>query len=335
MQSLLGLQARIERLAFSRDGRLVAALSDDWRVGVWDRGTGQLLHLFALPPGFFADNVGMAFDAMARRLASSGGEHATLWDLETGRLLRTWKLRPGLQDHLAFRGPKELFLFRCETRDGDPPFSEYDPKDHPRVYRLYNLLGRSPLRPLKEIGDHDWRCFGIVAPADGRFLLAYGTGVKDGRHVRSFIAYDGRTGETLWSLPPDPDPRGHEFLFTIDPTGTFLVLLHAESNSSTWLKLPEREWIADRKAYPNVLAPGGNRWFAFGKDRATEKGEWHYFPDGQNGPEIALTEQERSSSRLTFGPNGGQVAWGGSDLSVVVCDLAELQRAMAEFGLGW
>jgi serine/threonine protein kinase/WD40 repeat protein len=335
MQSLLGLQAKIERKEFSRDGRLIAALSDDFVVGIWDRRSGLLRHLFTVPPGFFADNAWMAFDPTARRFACSAGEHATLWDLETGRLLQTWPLRPGLQDHLAFHGPKELFLFRSETRDGAPPFDVSHPKDHPRVYRLYNLLGPLPLRPLKEIGDHDWHCFRVVTPADGRFLLAYGTGVKDGRVVRNFIAYDGRTGQTLWSLPPDPDPRGHEHLFAIDPTGAILVILHAEADSSTWLKLPSREWIADTTAYPSVLAPGGNRWFSLGSDRATQKHEWHYFPEGQKGTEIALTEKEYVHGTLTFGPDGRHVAWGGSDLSVVVCDLAELQRAMAEYGLGW
>ena len=147
MQSLLGLQTKIERVAFSRDGRLIAALSDDWRVGIWDRTSGQLRYLFDVPAGFFTDNAWMAFDPTARRFAFSGHEHATLWDLETGRLLQTWKLPPGLQDKLAFHGPDQLFLFRSETRDRVPPFSAYHPKDHPRVYRFYNLLGPSPLRP--------------------------------------------------------------------------------------------------------------------------------------------------------------------------------------------
>ena len=336
MRSLLGLQAKIERLAFSGDGRLIAALSDEWRVGIWDRTSSRLLHLLSLPPGFFADNAWFTFDPTARRLACSGHEHATLWDLETGRLLQTWKLRPGLQDKLAFHGPDQLFLFRVETRDGVPPFtSPYHPREHPRVYRLYNLLGTSPLRPVKEIGDHEWGCFGIHTPADGRFLLAEGLSLKDGRTVRSFVAYDGRTGETLWSMPSHLRPQGPHASFTIDPTGTLLVLSYPEESRSTWLKLPGREWIADRGLWPSVLAPGGNRWFSLGTDRATQHHEWHYFPDGQKGPEIALAEQEHVVGRLTFGADGRLAAWGGSDGAVVVCDLAELQRAMAQFGLGW
>jgi hypothetical protein len=336
MQSLPGLRAKIERLVFSRDGGTVAALSDDWLVGIWDRKSGMLRHIFAVPPGFFPDNAGMAFDPEARRLAFAGHEHATLWDVKAGRLLQMWTLRPGLQDKLAFHGPDQLFLFRSETRDGVPPFtSPYHPREHPRVYRLYNLLGTSPLRAVKEIGDHDWHCLGIFKPADGRFMLADGTGVKDGRKVRSFIAYDGRTGETLWSMPSQRQPEEGGPSPALDPTGTVLILHYWEPLRSTWLKLPGREWIADRTASPSVVAPGGNRWFSLGKDRATQHDEWHYFPDGQQGPDIAFADLEQFSGVLVFGPDGLQVAWGGPDRAVVVCDLVELQRAMAEFGLGW
>jgi hypothetical protein len=188
---------------------------------------------------------------------------------------------------------------------------------------------------MKEISDHDWYCGGIMAPADGRFLLADGTGLKDGRMVRTFIAYDGRTGETLWSMPSHRDPRDVNAIFDLDPTGTILVLFHPGAASSTLLKLPGREWIADQERTASVLAPGGTRWFSLGTDRATQNSEWHYFPYGAKGTEIAMAEQEFVPGRVVFAPDGRHVAWGGSDHAVVVCDLAELQRAMAEFGLGW
>src|SRR5262249_36336889 len=36
IRSLRGLTARVEKLAFSPDGRSLAALSQDWRVAIWD-----------------------------------------------------------------------------------------------------------------------------------------------------------------------------------------------------------------------------------------------------------------------------------------------------------
>jgi WD40 repeat protein len=334
MQSLLGLQTRIVHIVSSSDGRFVAALSDDWHVGIWDRTSGHLRHIFAVPPGVFADSASLTFDPTTRQLAFSGYEHATLWDLETGRLLQSWKLPPGLVAPLAFHGPGQLYVFRCETQDRVPPFYEYHPKEHPRVYRLYNLLGPLPLRPVKEIRDHDWHSFRIRMPADGRFLVADGTGVKDGRKVRTLIAYDSRTGETLWSMPSHVEPQYDGGMFELNPTGTILVLMRPKVAGSIWLKLPGREWIADMDGWAFPLSPDGRRWFAQKADRASQKDEWHYHPDGSEGPEIAFAESGGAPG-LSFGPDSGHVAWGDGNHAVVVCDLVELQRGMAEFGLGW
>jgi WD40 repeat protein len=335
MQSLLGLETMVARIVFSSDGRLVAALAHDWQAGIWDRASGQLLHLIVLRPGLFVDNAWLAFDPTGRRIAFSAHEHATLWDLETGRLIQSWKLPPGLQDKLAFHGPDQLFLFRCETRDRVPPVSEYHPKDHPRLYRLYNLLGPPPLRPINEILDHDWHCYGIVMPANCGFVVADGVGVKDGRKARTIIAYDARTGATLWSMRSHRDIVDLGGGFDIDPSGTTLFLYNPRGQRTTWLKLPGREFIAETESTAPVLSPDGKRWFSNAPNRVTRRNEWQYYPDGARGPAIAIAEQVDTSGFPVFGPDSRHVACDGAKHDVVVCDLVELQRAMAEFGLRW
>src|SRR5262249_18327058 len=104
--------------------------------------------------------------------------------------------------------------------------------------------------------------------------------------------------------------------------------------SSTWLRLPGREWIADMDGWALPIGPDGNRWLTQRADSATQRVEWHYHPDGPKGPEIAFVESGGAPG-LSFGPDGRHVAWGDADHAVVVCDLVELQRGMAEFGLGW
>jgi serine/threonine protein kinase/WD40 repeat protein len=335
MQSLLGLESMVARHVFSNDGRLVAALANDWRVGIWERASGRLLHIFAIPPGLFSDNVGLAFDPTARRIAFSAHEHATLWDVQTGRLIQSWDLPPGLQEQLAFHGPDELTLIRCETRDRAPPFNMSHPKDHPRVYRLYSLLGPTPRRPIKEIPNHDWHCNGILMPDDGRFVIADGLSTRDSRQTRSITAYDGRSGATLWSMPSQRGFGDDGDTFKLSPSGKILFLYHRNQSRTTWLKLPGREWMAETETRIPLLSPDDRRWFAMVSNHVTGRLEWHYYPDGGTGPEIAFAELGDTASGLVFAPDSRHVAWGGSKYDVVVCDLVELQRAMAEYGLGW
>ena len=102
-------------------------------------------------------------------------------------------------------------------------------------------------------------------------------------------------------MPSHRDVQDDAVIFGLDPTGTILFLIH-KGGRSTWLKLPGREWIADMETWPPALAPGGSRWFSFGADRATQKSEWHYFPDGEKGPEIAFAEQGDVPGFFTLGP---------------------------------
>jgi WD40 repeat protein len=336
LQLLLGLSHQIQKMGFSRDGRWVAAFSQDWQAGVWDARTGSLRFLFQMPPGPFPDNATMAFDAESRRFAFSGHEHATLWDLQTGRLLRTWKLPPSLSNQLSFHGSDRLTLFRMETRDRVGPFSNNRPKDHPRVYRFYNLLGPSPVTPIKEIDDHDWHCFGSVIPADGRIILAEGISRKSGRSIRTLNSYNGISGELLWSMPASQTNTGN-FLVWLDPTGTLLLLSNGKEGRLTGLRLPGREWIADLHMDGIIphLAPGGRRWFAGYGDRASATYRWNYYPEGSDGPIVPFLGVNESAGTVVFGQDGRHVAWGNPDHSLSLCDLTEVQRAMAEFGLGW
>jgi serine/threonine protein kinase/WD40 repeat protein len=336
MQSLLGLATDVGLVAFSRDGRLVGALADNWQVGIWETSSGQLRFLFDVPPGLFSDNARMAFDSDSRRFALSAHEHATLWDLQTGRLVRTWKLPPALGDLLAFHGPDKLILFRCETRDRVALFSNNHPKDHPRVYRLYDLLGPSPLIPIAEIGDHDWHCFGVLMPEDGHFFLAEGAGTTGGHRARTLCAYEGTTGKLLWSMPP-PRPDVDGCHLKIDPRGTVLVLENEKGAQLTLLRLPGREWMFDLDVNKILaLAPGGSRWFSAYNEPADASFVLRYHPEGRHGPAIPfLLDKDVFGDALIFDGVGRYVAWPSPDYSVTLCDLTEVQRAMAEHGLGW
>src|SRR5262249_36402505 len=107
IRQLHGLPGQPVKAVFSRDGRRVAALSWEWWAGVWDRDTGRLLRICAVPRGQFPDNADLVLSPDGRRLAVSAGNTATLWDLDTGAA-RRWTLPWALTEALAFVGPDRL-----------------------------------------------------------------------------------------------------------------------------------------------------------------------------------------------------------------------------------
>ena len=142
------------RTIYSPDKELVAALSMDWRVAIWERRTGRLLCLLDVPRGYFADNAGFAISNDNKRFTFSAGTEARCWDITTGRMEHSWKLHPGLGDRLTFLTPDQVLLVRFETRQGDQmPGGGADPRKFPRVVRCYKLSELGPVKPITEIDD--------------------------------------------------------------------------------------------------------------------------------------------------------------------------------------
>jgi WD40 repeat protein len=177
IDSLRGLLSSVLSATVSPDGRLVAALSNDWHVGIWDRATHRLFHVLEVTPGIHPDNAALAFSPDGRQLACSAGREASLWDVATGEAIKTWRLPAGLVDQMAFNEPNRLLLFREETETGEVgPFSEFDPIKYPRVCRVRDLLGREPLKPLAEIRDCNLHVFHAACSPDGRYYVVEGKG---------------------------------------------------------------------------------------------------------------------------------------------------------------
>ena len=110
IRTFRGLRGPVPKTIFSPDGRLIAGLSQDWQVAIWDQASGQLRITLDVPQGLVADNSGLAFSPDSKRFAFSAGRQAKLWDVETGKELGVWPLPEGLQDTLAFRGPRSTLL---------------------------------------------------------------------------------------------------------------------------------------------------------------------------------------------------------------------------------
>jgi hypothetical protein len=255
-----------------------------------------------------------------------------LWDVETGKELGAWPLPPGLVDHLAFdRIGKKLLLFRVETRDGDRmPVPNAPPDKHPRVCRLRNLLGPTPLKPFAEIRDFNYHVYGAGAAPNGSYFVVFGRGGAKGER-RILQAFDGDTGKALWANAREyPERRGG--FIAVDPTSEIVTIQASPEGDTDVLEMPSGRIRGTLPAFATALGPRGEYWGDFGP------ADFHGFAlhKGRSAsPLVTLGVDTKSRAWASFSRDGNRLVWGNTDGSVMVCDLPAVNRRLAEFKLDW
>src|SRR5262249_2023006 len=146
----LSHKVAVSRVAYSPDGRYLASGCQDGDVTVWDRRTGQPLHIWkGGPEAHHAHVRGIAFSADSRYLATGGADGRILvWDLGTGTR-RTFEGHADTITQLAFR-PDGLQLASA-AEDG--------------TVRLWDLQTGNAVRTFRE---HQNPVRGLGFSADGQ-----------------------------------------------------------------------------------------------------------------------------------------------------------------------
>jgi serine/threonine protein kinase/WD40 repeat protein len=341
IQTLRGLLGPVEKVIISQNGRLVAALSNDWQVCVWDRSAGRLLDLFDAPHGAFADNAALAFDPDGRRLAYASGREAILWDIGTGKALNVWRLLEGFQDDLAFRDD-QLLSIRVETPDGRVRPYGTDPTKYPRIIRMRNLLGPNPTKPIWELREFNRHVFHSAVSPDGRYFVAEGLrGPSIETRERVVKLYEVVTGKMLAPIPTQLSLRYDGAWFRFDPTGTVLVHLVSDDFRIHLLAIPDLTYLGepqrDRREDLRCLSPEGKRWLILHFRQGKTIPATHTVHErGRDSPLVTIAaDLTPVGTHAEFSRNGRIAAWGEADGTVSVCNLVEVQRRLAEIGLGW
>jgi eukaryotic-like serine/threonine-protein kinase len=340
IDELRGLMRSVVRSVFSPDGQKVGALSNDWNVGIWDRRTHRLLHTFEVTPGSQVDNAALAFSPDGQAFAFSAGAEATMWDMTTGKPNRIWKLPPGLVENIAFSEGNRLLLSRVETKSGEVgPFGQINPVTHPRICRIRNLLGSEPLKPIAEINDCNLHVYGAFCSSDGRYYVVDGIGGSPGNATRMAILYNGATGETIGKLPGQNLVKRGTAAVAFDTTGTVLGFKSPNADDACLLlELPSRAVLRQLEVIPSSLGPRAERWLQLSGATADQPTVVTLFQQDKSNPLINFVVDDENAnigSFSKFSPDGLHLVWGNTNGTVTVVDLVEVQRRLAEFGLGW
>ncbi|HEX5270286.1 MAG TPA: hypothetical protein VFW33_07365, partial [Gemmataceae bacterium] len=324
-RTLRGLAGAAQCVYLSRSGKLAAALTHDWRLGIWDLPGGRLRCVLEPPPGFYVDNVGVGFAPDDARVALASGKWATLWALDGdgARPVDSWELPPGLQDTLAFDPTgKHLLLARVETKDMVPVDSDFPSEKHPRVCRLRELLGSRENKLLATIQDYGARIYGVAGTADGARFAVEGI---DGKKLRTVKVIEGTTGKEVWTAPSPSKYDGKAIGF--DALGE-LLLIQAGAE--------ERVDVLDVKsgrsagAVPLSGSIGPGLLYLVGPPGITL-----YRTQGTRPLVRFDINGESSSQNICFSADSHFMAWGQADGTMILCDLEAVQQELAKFGLGW
>lgn len=335
---LRGLLAPVSQVRYSSDGRFLAALAQNWQLAIWDLEKSRLLHVFDTPKGRFAQSAALAFDREGNRFAFASGDGAKMWDVSTGAVVGSWDLPLGFLDKMAFQGPDRLLLIRQESVvAGSVPFGANDPEKTPRVCRVRNLLGPEPRKPLIEIKDFPLNALAILATPDGNQSVVEGVKVKGKKYAREIKLFDVSTGQERWSLPSEFTADGHRVV-SIDPSGKFLSLLDGSPGSMTILvDLNSARQVRAFENPPADFSSGVKLWVSKWTDHENGSlGKLSIVRGDDEARILTLEGGDRlSSSSTPFSPDDRQIAIGNADGSVTVCDIQQIQRRLAEVGLGW
>jgi serine/threonine protein kinase/WD40 repeat protein len=334
VRSLRGLRARVEKTAFSADGRFVACLSQDWWIAIWERPSGRLLHLIDAPHGDTADNAALAFSPDGLRIAFCAGREAKLWDVGTGKVLGAWPLPVGLGDSLAFYGPNCLLLVRVETRDGKAaPDSRFDRRLYPCVIRLRDLLRASSSGPLAVIEDFNWKVHRIDMSSDGRYFVAEGLSGPLGE-TRTVNAYVGPTGRKLWEFPSQRSLRASAW-FVFDPSGEILALRTGNAANASLFAMPARVALGELDDCDMMcLGPSAKQWFSLSPFGPTNPVGDYFLYDHERAVALLRLVNDSLWAASQFSRDGRSVIWADSDGGVSLCELREVRERLAGAGLG-
>ncbi len=319
---LLGHGSNVSGAAFSPDGNLVASISADRTLRIWDPLEGKVLRVWDLP----GHGETVAFSADGQLLAA-GGAFISIWDtvswkklcdLDVGpETVRPWIWKVAFSSDgryfTATGGGLALWRleYEAEDRNGDISF-EF-------------------IRQLSTTNFTRHVCF-----SPNSQLLAWAEGFRNSTvHIwdvpnrREMPGPQSRVFSSAESLAFFPDSR-HLVFFSEDRTIEIWDVI--ERQRKFVLPGAERQETAEGTYNKHLsLSPNG-RWFAADSFSGRAVNIW----DTQDRRLLlSLPEQDSAVHRIAWNPDSNLLAVGRSDGVLVIWNLESVRDQLGQLGFDW
>ena len=313
-----GLTGVVERVWLSPSGKWVAALSQNWQLGVWNRETGEAAFLWDVRHGWFADNAAVAFDNEDTEVLFASGTRAFRWSLKNGEQSGMWELPLGLNDCLLTRPGKKPLLVRrdpFDQRDVRPEFHARELGPKGEKTDVYKIEG------LQKVSN-------ASLGADGRVLLV-------NAHVAGrprAVFYSGLTGTPL---PLDLGVFPHNYGFgRLSGTGALLALDEEFGNKARQqlFRFPNAKRIGVTARLFEQIDDAGKLGVLGSPGHPTDDGIAVYRV-GDDRPLVTFDlGRSPTANSVAISPDGHFVSWGRHDGTVCVADVNKCLEKLSPFG---
>jgi WD40 repeat protein len=309
-QYLSGHNGAVNSIAFCPDRRRLVSAGDDQTVKVWDLVNGGLPVTLETA----VKNAGVALSPDGRLIAVAGADGCvSLWDADSGQ-------RKAL--HPVHEGPVRGIAF-------SPSGGQFASAGDDQTVKLWELAGAK--EPLTLRG-HTARVNAVVFSRDGRYLFSAG----DDKTVRT---WDTATGQELATMPSH---NSAVLALAISPDGRWLASGTASVAEAFTIEPGEvRLWdlVAGREVHtfpgqaagelglnfrPDVVSlafsPDGSRLVA-----AVADGHLKLWEPATGQDVLRLHDHLDQATCVQFSPDGGRLASGGGNGSILVRNGAPLE----------